>query len=82
MPFREFPAPIFLQKTPRVLQAETASRYVLICFLVGTCRTATVVYWSEFLAAYPEVLASIPGMPYFLRSTRSGTGSTQPREDK
>jgi hypothetical protein len=41
----------------------------------------SVVHWPEFLTADPEVPCSIPALPYFLSSTGSGTGSTQPRED-
>jgi hypothetical protein len=53
-------------------------------FLDNTCiklwpypfkETASVVYWSEFLATDPEVPGSIHALPDFLR-----TGSTQPRE--
>jgi hypothetical protein len=43
--------------------------------------TASVIYWSEFLATDPEVSGSIPALRDFLRSSGSGTGSTQPRED-
>jgi hypothetical protein len=43
--------------------------------------TASVVYWSEFLATDPEVRVRFPALPDFLRSSGSGTGSTQPRED-
>jgi hypothetical protein len=35
---------------------------------------------QEFLATDPEV--RFPALPYFLRSSGSGTGSTQPREYK
>jgi hypothetical protein len=42
--------------------------------------TASVVYWSEFLATDPEVRARFQALPDFLRSSESGTGSTQPRE--
>jgi hypothetical protein len=45
-------------------------------------KTASVVLWSDFLAADPGILGSIPGLPDFLSSSVSGTGSTQPREDK
>jgi hypothetical protein len=41
---------------------------------------ASVVQYSEFLATDPEVPGSIPALPGFLRSSVSGTGSTQPRE--
>jgi hypothetical protein len=40
-----------------------------------------VVEWSEFLATDPEVWVRFPALPDFLRSSGSGTGSTQPRED-
>jgi hypothetical protein len=43
-------------------------------------ETASVVYWSEFLATDPEVLGSIPALPDFLTSSGSGTGSTLPCE--
>jgi hypothetical protein len=35
---------------------------------------------SEFLATDPEVRVRFPALPDFLRSSGSGTGSTQPRE--
>jgi hypothetical protein len=41
---------------------------------------ASVVWWSELLATDPEVLVRFPELPNFLRSSGSGTGSTQPRE--
>jgi hypothetical protein len=41
--------------------------------------TASVVYCSEFLTTDPEVRVRFPALPDFLKS-RSGTGSTQPRE--
>jgi hypothetical protein len=34
----------------------------------------------EFLATDPEVRVRFPALPLSLRSTGSGTGSTQPRE--
>jgi hypothetical protein len=49
-------------------------------------RTASVVYWSEFLATDPEARVRFPALPDFLKKKRkenssgSGTGSTQPRE--
>jgi hypothetical protein len=46
----------------------------------GRDVTASVVQWSEFLATDPEVRVRFPGLPDFLRSSGSGTGSTQPRE--
>jgi hypothetical protein len=39
-----------------------------------------VVYWSEFLATDPEDRVLFPALPDFLRSSGSGTGSTEPRE--
>jgi hypothetical protein len=42
--------------------------------------TASVVLWSEFLTADPEVRVRFPALPDFLRSSGSGTGSTQPRD--
>jgi hypothetical protein len=45
-----------------------------------TVMTASVVKWSEFLATDPEVRARFPALPGLLRSSGSGTGSTQPRE--
>jgi hypothetical protein len=34
--------------------------------------------WSEFLATDPQVQVRFPALPDFLRSSGSGTGSTQP----
>jgi hypothetical protein len=42
--------------------------------------TASVVEWSEFLATDPEILGFIPGATRSLRTSGSGTGSTQSRE--
>jgi hypothetical protein len=42
--------------------------------------TASVVYWSEFLATDPEARVRFQALPHFLRSSEFGTGSTQPRE--
>jgi hypothetical protein len=36
---------------------------------------------SEFLATGPEARVRFPALPHFLRSSGSGTGSTQPREE-
>jgi hypothetical protein len=41
---------------------------------------ASLVYWLEFLATDPEVRVRLPVLPDFLRSSGSGTGSTQSRE--
>jgi hypothetical protein len=43
-------------------------------------QRSSVFYWSEFLASDPEVRVLFPALPDFLRSSGSGTGSTQPRE--
>jgi hypothetical protein len=42
--------------------------------------TASVVQCSEFVATDPEVRVRFQVPPHFLRSSGSGTGSTQPRE--
>jgi hypothetical protein len=51
-------------------------------FLKFCCHrwTASVVQWSEFLATDPEIRVRFQMLPDFLRSSVSGTGSTQPRE--
>jgi hypothetical protein len=41
-----------------------------------------MVYWPEFLATDPEVGVRFEALPDFLRSSGSGTRSTQPREYK
>jgi hypothetical protein len=41
---------------------------------------ASVVWWSEFLATDPEVRVRFPVLPGFLRSSGSGTVSTQSHE--
>jgi hypothetical protein len=40
--------------------------------------TASVVWWSEFLATDLDILVWFLVLPGFLRSSGSGTGSTQP----
>jgi hypothetical protein len=42
--------------------------------------TASVIYWSEFLATDLRSLVRFLALLDFLRSSGSGTGSTQPRE--
>jgi hypothetical protein len=37
--------------------------------------------WSEFQTADPGVRVRFPALPDFHRSSGSGTGSTQPREN-
>jgi hypothetical protein len=39
-----------------------------------------VVWWSEFLATDPEVRVRFQELSDFLRSSESGTGSTQLRK--
>jgi hypothetical protein len=39
-----------------------------------------VFEWSEFPATDPDARVRFPALPDFLRSSASGTGSTQPRE--
>jgi hypothetical protein len=43
-------------------------------------RVLTAFVGSKFLAADPEVQVKFPALPDFLKSSRSGTGSIQPRE--
>jgi hypothetical protein len=43
-------------------------------------KTASLVYWSGFLTADPEGRVWFPALPDFLRSSGTGTGSTQPPE--
>jgi hypothetical protein len=43
-------------------------------------ETASMVYWPEFLTTDPEAPVHFLALPDFLRSSGSGTGSTQPRE--
>jgi hypothetical protein len=59
--------------------------YICACFItfllhIFLTSAASVVYWSEFLATDPEVWVRFPALPDFLRSSESGTGSTQPHE--
>jgi hypothetical protein len=42
-------------------------------------ETASVVWWSEFLATDMEARVRFPSLPE-KKSSGSGTGSTQPRE--
>jgi hypothetical protein len=48
-----------------------------IIFLSYIKLTASVVYWSVFLATDPEVRVRFPALPDFLTSSGSGTGPTQ-----
>jgi hypothetical protein len=53
---------------------------LLLLLLLIIIVTASVVYWSEFLAVDPEIRVRFLALPDFLRSRGSGTGSTQPLE--
>jgi hypothetical protein len=48
------------------------------------CQLVSLVQFdrppSEFLATHPENRVRFPGLPHFLRSSGSGTGSTHPRD--
>jgi hypothetical protein len=64
-------------------------RYTSVCSYCGTRMlktgisllvTASVVYWSEFLATYPEVRVQFPALPDFLISSWSETEFIQARE--
>jgi hypothetical protein len=50
-----------LNKCPADNLVKTGLPDVLITHSRDSVQTASVVYWSEFLAADPEVLGSIPG---------------------
>jgi hypothetical protein len=43
--------------------------------------TSSVVYWSEFLTTDPDVRVLFSALLHFLKSSGSGTGTTQPREE-
>jgi hypothetical protein len=52
-----------------------------IIFLIAIQQvTASVVKWQEPMAADPEARVRFLALSNFLRSSASGTGSTQPRE--
>jgi hypothetical protein len=53
---------------------------ILFIFIFIKFLTASVVYWSEILGTDPEVQIRFLVLLDFLRSSGSGTGSTQPRE--
>jgi hypothetical protein len=60
-----------------------SERNTLMCgfFIDGSVIvTVCVLQWLEFLATDPELRVRFPALPYFLRNSGSGTGSTQPRE--
>jgi hypothetical protein len=57
-----------------MLQRATEFVWLFVCYM-----TASVVQWSEFLAADPEARVRFPALPG-KKSSGSGTGSTQPRE--
>jgi hypothetical protein len=53
---------------------------LLLLLLLLLFQTASVVWWSEFLATDPEVRVRFAALPDFLRSSGSRTVSTQPRK--
>jgi hypothetical protein len=79
-PFSQFSRPKPLHFLPG------SSSFVLTMLSGPRSRSITsqknfsVVYCSEFLAADPEVRVRFPAPPDFVRSSGSGTGSTQPRD--
>jgi hypothetical protein len=54
----------------------------VVCFQLGANWIFKYLWFSsqEFLAKNPEVRVRFPTLSDFLRSSGSGTGSTQPRE--
>jgi hypothetical protein len=46
-------------------------------YIFPVTATISMVYWLEFLAIDPEVLVRFPALLVTLRSSGSGTGSTQ-----
>jgi hypothetical protein len=50
--------------------------YIYICYV----EESRPPLWLEFLVTDPEVQVRFPALPDFLRSSRFGTGSIQPRE--
>jgi hypothetical protein len=59
------------------LKSEYVYEYVYVQVFMYLCmqlQTASVVYWSEFLATDLEVRVRFPALPDFLRSSGSGTG--------
>jgi hypothetical protein len=69
--------PIYKNATERPVSVQ---EYRLFFSLMDGCLTAPVVYWSEFLATDSEDRVRFLVLPDFLRSSGSGSGSTQPRE--
>jgi hypothetical protein len=53
--------------------------HIKLCLIIQFCMTASLVCWSEFLAT-DRYRVRFPALPDFMRSSGSGTGSTQPRE--
>jgi hypothetical protein len=54
--------------------------FIHIYIYIWNKVTASVAQWSEFLPTDTEVWVRFPALPDFLRSSGSGTASTQPRE--
>jgi hypothetical protein len=71
----------FYQNTDTLFSKTLACQFrELLAILYRSEPTASVVWWSELLTTDPDVLVRFPELPDFLRSSGSGTGSTQPHE--
>jgi hypothetical protein len=68
------------ERTHAIEAAVTSLLLVTLFNFIIWIQTASVAKWSEFLATDPEVRVRFPSLPDFLRSSGSGTVSTQPRE--
>jgi hypothetical protein len=53
---------------------------IVVVVIIVIILTTSVVQWSEFLAADPDIQGRFATLPDCLRSSGSETGSTQPRE--
>jgi hypothetical protein len=73
-------------ETPDISSYKTHTRFTLLVslnrirYFLTVLATTSVVQWSEFLATDPEARVRFPALLDFLRSSGSGTGSTQPRD--
>jgi hypothetical protein len=58
------------------------SNYVVGIYVIIELHwlTASLVWWSEFLAIDPKIRVRFSALPDFFKSSGSGTGSTQPRK--
>jgi hypothetical protein len=73
-------------KSYKLFKEATIPTMDLLCFSTNlimyvSCRTASVVRWSEFLATDPEARVRFPALPE-KKFSGSRTGCTQPREYK